>query len=322
MRWRIKIAPVFQKLREAVLPVDGYPASSLRDGRARRRTWRGGSTSVRAVGAESHVGHQGSVSHTCSALLMASGSFAPSLEARWSAPATPRCERALGRSTHLTVPRVHMEATNPCGALLLFSAALGGKLVVSFLAHPDSTNSTKGIAWRDRAQASSTSETLDGLLPGNSGLIALTDERFFIPRGMSARHARRRRQERTTIPCGSSATLAESPRCSSRSAPRGSRRGWSKAHAETDGSRSFMAGGSKRMRFLDVCQVWFAKRIVHAGIGRPGPRTRFVESIADVIWRRAQPERRSTPTSHGGKFIWSAPPSCGEHAGAGPRLNF
>ena len=91
------MAPVFQKLREAVLPVDGYPVSSLRDDVLANEA----AIYARASGrSQSHVGHQEKKHLSRSVPRLAHGEriFAPSLEARWSAPATPRCEH-VGRST-------------------------------------------------------------------------------------------------------------------------------------------------------------------------------------------------------------------------------
>ena len=80
----------------------------------------------------------------------------------------------------LVTPRVHMEVT-VCGAVPPFDVGLGGKLVISFLAHPsiiDLGCSTEGSVLKQSFDVN----RLSKLLPSN-GLLAITTK------GLYARHA-------------------------------------------------------------------------------------------------------------------------------------
>jgi hypothetical protein len=283
-----RVASVFRGLREAVLPVEGFPVPrDLGDVLAAEDD-----IQLRSSGrSQSHVGHT-EKKRLAYVLRLAHGErFFADLSAGIIPPPNDPSLREGVRALHdLTVPRVHMEATI-CGALPPFSAALGGKLVVSFLAHPDIVASTKGSPG-EIVRSVFDVERIGGLLPV-TGMLALTTKGLYP--GHSALY------NRASVPGvdGTAVPLRKLGETRGESTMLVKERTARLAQRVAEGAREtgrvalvYGTGGSKRMRFLESAAVecGLSQRIVHAGIKRPVYGVRFVGNVPDVIWRGADPD--------------------------------
>src|SRR5205823_3355219 len=148
--------------------------------------------------------------------------------------------------------------------------ALGGKLVVSFLAHPEILGSTKG-APGEIVQSLFDIERIERLLP-HTGLLALTTKGLYP--GHSALY------NRASVPGfgGERIPLRKLGETRGESTMLVKERTARLAQRVADDAREtgrvalvYGTGGSKRMRFLESAAVecGLPKKIVHAGIKRP-----------------------------------------------------
>lgn len=195
------------------------------------------------------------------------------------------------RAVHdLILPRVHMEAT-VCGAVPPFSSALGGKLLVSFLSHPDVVASTMAaeselIGW------SFDSERLWALLPA-LGMLCITTKGLYsnhaaiynrseLPgrdKPLRLRHLANTDGITTSLISDKTTRYArlllENPNSN-------------KARV----SSVYGSGGAKRHRAIHaaVVKVGLAPRLAFAGIKRPVYGTEFVSNAASVCWLGEEPD--------------------------------
>lgn len=199
------------------------------------------------------------------------------------------------RAVHdIVLPRVHMEATI-CGAVPPFSTGLGGKLVVSMLAHPEvlaiSSQSESTVL-----EQSFHRSRIDELLPQH-GMLALTTK------GLYAQHSPMYHRstlpgehkpvplERITTTGGSTTTL---------SSFRTGRLAWElvRAAQAAGGARGVSAdygtGGAKRHRAIELAARLSGvdHDVVSPGIRRPVYAARFVDNAEDVVWLRTAPKWR------------------------------
>lgn len=196
------------------------------------------------------------------------------------------------RAIHdLIVPRVHMEVT-VCGALPPFAAALGGKLVVAFLSHPnivDSTIGEPGLIHRQVFDAERTAAllpnwgilalTTKGLYPGHSALYNRA-EIAGLSRPAKLRKIGETRGTTTTLLSYRTTRLAE--------------RLVGEGAAGSRVSRRYGTGGAKRQRILEsaVVSSGLPMALVHAGIRRPVYGVRLVENLERIIWAGDTPKWR------------------------------
>jgi hypothetical protein len=277
-----------------VLPVEGFPvARDLDDVLAVEDA-----IHARAAGrSQSHVGHQ-EKKRLAYVLRLARGERAFTELAKGRLPASDDALLREGiRAIHdLTVPRVHMEATI-CGALPPFSKALGGKLVVSFLAHPEILRATKGSPG-EIVQSVFDVDRIEALLP-DTGMLALTTKGLYP--GHSALY------NRATVPGVYEAPVAlrklgetrgESTMLVRERTARLAQRVAEDARETGRVALVYGTGGSKRMRFLESAAVecGLPQRIVHAGIKRPVYGMRFARNIPDVVWRGTKPDWAVDPS--------------------------
>lgn len=205
------------------------------------------------------------------------------------------------RAVHdLLLPRTHLEAT-VCGAVPPFSAALGGKLVVAFLSHPDVVSSTIGgeselLGW------SFDHERLRSLLPSH-GMLCVTTK------GLYANHAAiytrselpglaaplRMKHLANTV--GITTTLV-----SDRTTRYARMLLETQAGDRTRVSSVYGSGGAKRHRAIHAATlaVGLPPRIAFAGIRRPVYGVKFVTNPESVCWLNEVPEwlicREEDPT--------------------------
>ena len=271
-----------------MLPVEGFPVpNGLEEVLAAEAA-----IQMRAGGrSQSHVGHR-EKKRLAYVLRLAHGElvFHEFAKGALPAPRDPSLREGLRAIHDLTVPRVHMEATI-CGALPPFNAALAGKLVVSFLAHPEILGSTKGSPG-EIVKALFDVDRIGGLLP-DSGMLALTTKGLYP--GHSALY------NRASVPgvSGEGVTLRKLGETRGESTMLIGERTARLAQRVAEGARStgrvalvYGTGGSKRMRFLESSAVecGLPQRIVHAGIRRPVYGMRFLSNMPDVVWRGAIPK--------------------------------
>ncbi len=281
------LTKLFHRLREAVLPVEDFPVPGDLD----RVLAVDAEIEARASGrSQSHIG-LADKKRLAYVLRLAHGErLFRRLSEGAAVDKTDASLREGIRAIHdLTVPRVHMEVTI-CGALPPFNAALAGKLVVSFLAHPSILEATKGTPGQI-VQSVFDIERIDGLLP-DAGVIAITTKGLYpghsalynraaVP-GLDARPVRLRKL---------GDTRGESTMLMGERTARLAKRVVEGARESGRVALAYGTGGSKRMRFLESAAVesGLSQRIVHAGIRRPVYGLRLVSNLPEVIWCRAQP---------------------------------
>ncbi len=201
----------------------------------------------------------------------------------------------------LTVPRVHMEVT-VCGAIPPFTHALGGKLVVTFLAHPQIlsvTQRTDSSILRNIFDV----EQVQQLLP-NYGILALTTKGLYPSH--SALYNRAEvpgivnaiRLEKLGETKGQTATLF-----SARTAKL-ARLMQSAFEGRRLVSTVYGTGGAKRQRLIEsaILSMGLPETFVHAGIRRPVYGLPMVRNPEGVIWAGEEPswlvERGSNARSY------------------------
>jgi hypothetical protein len=210
------------------------------------------------------------------------------------------------RALHnLIVPRVHMEAT-VCGAVPPFGAGLGGKLIVSFLAHPQirAVASTEpGAILRDLFDLS----RLDAAWP-NWGVLALTTKGLYpghsalynrgsvpgIAGDVRLRRIGKTRGTTTTFLGARSARIAQQIM---RSLP-----------GQRQVSMIYGTGGAKRQRVLEsaVLTAGLPEAFVHAGIRRPVYGLNMVSNLADIVWGSQPPKWIVDPAATAEQYSDSA----------------
>jgi hypothetical protein len=283
-----EIAERFRAFRRAVLPVEDFPVPQDADEvlAAEERLL------ARASGrSQSATGHA-EKKRLAYVVRLAHGERVFRAMAQGAAPlsADPALRQGVRAVHDLTVPRIHMEVTI-CGAVPPFNAALGGKLVVSFLAHPQVTASTKsapGAIVRNLLDL----DRIERLLP-STGLIALTTKGLYP--GHSALY------NRAIVPGLGDApvplrklgeTRGESTMLLGERTSRLAQRVAEGARESGRVALVYGTGGSKRMRFLESAAIecGLPQSIVHSGIRRPVYGLRFASNVADIVWRLAEPQ--------------------------------
>lgn len=194
------------------------------------------------------------------------------------------------RALHdVLLPRMHMEVT-VCGAVPPFSEALGGKLVVSFLSHPDIVAATTGsmgelLGWTfDLA-------SLGRLVPSH-GLVCLTTK------GLYSNHAAI--YNRASVP-GLNGDIAlrhlantEGVTTSFLSAEtaRLARRVLVTSESDLNSvSMVYGSGGAKRQRAIEAAASLsgLSSKLAMAGIRRPVYGMLLVDNPAEISWLNAEP---------------------------------
>jgi hypothetical protein len=207
------------------------------------------------------------------------------------------------RAIHdLILPRVHMEAT-VCGAIPPFSNALGGKLIVSFLSHPDVVSSTLG-AEGELLNWSFDATRLERLIPSH-GMLCITTK------GLYARHAPM--YARAVMPganqvlhlrhlanTGGTTTTLVSDRTAAYARALLGGEEQDQMHV----SNVYGSGGAKRHRAIEAAtiRVGLPARIAMAGIRRPVYGTRFVENPERICWLGESPKWLVHPSSDPDEF--------------------
>ena len=199
----------------------------------------------------------------------------------------------------LSVPRVALEVTI-CGAIPPMSSMLGGKLVVSFLAHPKILDITKHSSGTITSQMFDQSE-LDKLMP-SCGVLGATTKGLYP--GHSALYNRSSVPGlRGPIPLrkigdtrGTSTSLL-TPRTA-----RLAQRVLDTSSSSRQVSLRYGSGGAKRQRRIEaaVLSTGLPEAIVHSGIRRPIYGIRFVDNVGSVVWALEQPNwivPRSEPST-------------------------
>ena len=205
------------------------------------------------------------------------------------------------RALHdLLLPRLHMEATI-CGAVPPFAEAYGGKLLTSFLTHPDViaaplATESQLVAW------SFDLDRLSDLLPQH-GMLCLTTKGLYA--GHAAIYNRATapgrngpiriehvaNTEGTTTTFLSKLTMQLARRVLD-------------AAGQTRVSMVYGSGGSKRHRSIESALVLcgLTPRIAMAGIRRPVYALRFVSNPTEVCWAGAEPDWLVAPGQNIAEF--------------------
>jgi hypothetical protein len=194
------------------------------------------------------------------------------------------------RAIHdLTLPRVHMDVT-VCGAVPPFSHALGGKLVVAFLAHPEIVSITAGMPGAI-VQDLFHPNSIVGLLPA-CGILVLTTKGLYPSHSALYNRSRVPGHERDLVIRKIGETRGETTTLLSL------RSGRLAAHA-AEGPRAgvrvssyYGTGGSKRMRLMEsaVVALGLPHAFLHAGIARPVYGVKLAANVEQVIWAGRQPD--------------------------------
>jgi|GEM_PF-1675225 len=190
----------------------------------------------------------------------------------------------------LILPRLHLEAT-VCGAVPPFAQALGGKLLVSFLTHPNVIEAplfSEGelLSWSFEA------ERLGNELPGY-GMLCLTTKGLYaehaaiynrseapgLLRAIRMKHLANTEGQTTTLISGLTTRFArnllEEP---------------SSDTARVSGV--YGSGGAKRHRAIEkaTIDVGLPSRLVMAGIRRPVYGMKYVSNAPSVSWLGEAPD--------------------------------
>jgi hypothetical protein len=187
------------------------------------------------------------------------------------------------RAIHdVTIPRIHMDVS-VCGSVPPFSTALGGKLVIAFLSHPNviatSTGSKNSVL-----EQSFDVEKLQSLLP-DFGILALTTKGLYPGHSSMYNRASLPGVE-STLPLhkigetvGTTTTLLSVR--TSRLAKR------LQAQLITNPvSYAYGSGGAKRQRSIEstLSSIGLPEAIAHAGIRRPVYGVRLVNNLNEIVW--------------------------------------
>jgi len=284
-------AETLRKLRAALLPT--AIARSIRSAEAVKIVERRAELEDRAKGRSRSGDDFCSRKRIAYAVRLARGEvFFQKLAQGEGLASLDRRDLAAGvRAVHdLFLPRLHMEAT-VCGPVPPFSYALGGKLIIAFLAHPEV------LALPAEARGTVLEQCFDlerlvQLLPSH-GMLALTTK------GLYARHAPMYnraavpgtggplRLEHITNTEGTTTTLI-----SERTAKLG-RLVLSTATEKgiRQVSMAYGSGGAKRHRTIEAAATTtgLPPQIVSAGIRRPVYAVRLVRSPHAAIWTNEDP---------------------------------
>lgn len=209
------------------------------------------------------------------------------------------------RALHdLFLPRLHMEATI-CGAIPPFAEAYGGKLLISFLSHPDiiaAPLNSEGtlIGW------SFDLKRLARILPAH-GMLCLTTK------GLYAGHAAI--YNRANVPgCDGPVRMEHLANTEGTTTSLLSTLTMQLARKvlEVDGggrvSMVYGTGGAKRHRSIEAALRVCGLRdgIAMAGIRRPVYGLRFVSNPTEVCWAGADPKWRVNPHVSASEFCIQA----------------